>query len=87
MEIKIFDAGDVAKQRFLNYLDEKIGKEDDLVRWEFFSYLLEQSKFHKLDFSGYGSLGWQQDRTEAKRIRIQRESEQQVTERRKGRHF
>ena len=87
MEINILDAGDVAKQRLFNYLDEKIGKEDDQVRWEFFTYLLEQSKGHKLDFSGYGSLDWQQDRDEAKRIRLQRESERQELKRRKGRHF
>jgi len=87
MEINIIDAGDVAKQRLFNYLDEKIGKEDDQVRWEFFTYLLEQSKRHKLDLSGYGSLDWQQDRDEAKIIRLQKKSEQQEPERSKGRHF
>jgi hypothetical protein len=92
MEIKIVDAGDVAKQRFLKHLDEKIGKEDDLVRWEYFTYLLEQTKCHKLDNSGYACLAYQKDREEAKTIRRQREKEYEdgefrLPERRRGRHF
>lgn len=92
MEIKITDAGYVAQQRLFSYLDEKIGKEDDLIRWEFFSYLLEQAKGHKLDMSGYGSLAYQQDREEARAMRRQRQAEYKegefrLPERRTSRHF
>ena len=91
MEIKIIDAGDVAKQRLFNYLDEKVGKQDDIVRQEFFSYLLEQAKSHKLFLDSYGSLAYQQDREEARAIRRQRENEYKEGEfrlpRRNSRHF
>jgi len=69
MKIKIFDAGDVAKKRLYDFLDEKLNKEWDTTKWEFFNFLLEQAKNHKSDYSGFGSLEYQQDRDEANRIR------------------
>jgi len=92
MEIQIFDAGDIAKKRLFDYLDEKIGEEDDQVRWEFYSFLLEKAKGHKLDFSGYSSLAQQQDKAEAlavcrKRNTEYKEGEFRLPERRKSRHL
>jgi len=76
MEINIIDAGDVARQRFYNYLDEKLNKDEwDTTKWEFYTFLLEQAKNHKLDISGYGSLEYQKDKDKAKHIR--REGEKQ----------
>jgi len=70
MEIK--DAGDVAKKRFYDYLEDKLKDRWDDSRWEFFTFLLEQAKNHKIDNSGYGSFEYQKDRDEAKRICQQR---------------
>jgi len=75
MEIVITDAGDVAKKRFYDYLDEILKKEWDDTRWEFFTFLLEQAKNHKLNHSGYCSIEQQKDRDEAKAICKQREQE------------
>jgi hypothetical protein len=61
------NAGNIAQERFLNFLNEKLKNEDDTTVWEFYSYLLEQAKNHKLDFSGYGSFEYQDDRAEAKK--------------------
>jgi len=73
MEIKITDAGDVAKKRFYDYLDETLSKEEwDDTRWEFYTFLLEQAKNHKLHTSGYGPFEYQKDKDEAKRICQQR---------------
>ena len=68
MERIIRDAGDVARNRLENYLDEKLKGEWDTTTWEFFTFLLEQAKNHKLDTSGYGSVEYQQDRSEARQI-------------------
>jgi len=68
MEINISDAGDVAKKRFFDYLDKILNKQWDTTKWEFYTFLLEQAKNHRLDYSGFGSFEYQKDRDEAKNI-------------------
>jgi hypothetical protein len=63
--MKYLDAGDIARQRLDVYFDSVLKDELDTVKWEFYSFLLEQAKNHKLDFSGYGSIAYQKDRNEA----------------------
>ncbi|GBU28285.1 hypothetical protein R84B8_01843 [Treponema sp. R8-4-B8] len=78
MENKISDAGDIAKKRLYDFLEEKLNKEWDTTKWEFCNFLLEQAKGHKLDNSGYGSFEYQKDRDEAKRIyRIEKEKQEE----------
>jgi len=78
-EYLISDAGDLARQRFFAFLDEKIKKDEwDTTKWEFFTFLLEQAKNHELDFSGYGSLEYQRDRREAKDICQKRNEERRT---------
>jgi hypothetical protein len=62
----IIDAGDVAKKRLYDYLEEKLKGEMPETKWEFYTYLLELAKGHKLDLSGYGSCEYQDDRAAAK---------------------
>jgi hypothetical protein len=92
MENLIFDAGDIAKQRLYNCIDEKLKGESDTTKWEFINFLLEQARNHKLDFSGYGSLEYQTDRDEARAACKQRnaeykEGEFRLPERKTGRRF
>ena len=76
MEISISDAGDIARQRLNNYIDEKFkGIWDDTTTWEFFTYLLEQAQRHEPDNSGYGAFEYQKDRDEARAICRKREEE------------
>jgi len=73
MEFIITDAGDVAKKRFYDYLEEILPKNEwDDTRWEFYTFLLEQAKNHKLNNSGFGPFEYQKDKDEAKRICQQR---------------
>lgn len=75
MENKIIDAGDVARERFFKFLDEKLKGEDmDTARWEFFTSLLEQASKLELNHCGYGSHAYQQDRNTARDICRQREA-------------
>ena len=76
---RITDAGDVAAQRLDDYFCEKLKDEHcDKTRWEFFTFILEQAKNHSLDHSGYGSLDYQKDRSEAKIICKQRENRNNI---------
>ena len=83
MKIKINYAGDLAQQRFYDYIDENLKKSHfeswnwDITNWELFTFLLEQAKNHKLEVSGYESLEYKKDKDEAKRICRERENQEE----------
>jgi hypothetical protein len=58
-------ASAIARQRLNDYLDEKLKDEWDESKWEFFTYLLEQAKWHRISHSGYVSFEQKQDQEEA----------------------
>jgi ParB family chromosome partitioning protein len=62
-------AADIAKERFHNYLVETLYSdgvaEYDETVWEFYTWLLEQAKHHKPDYSGLRSIAYQADAAEA----------------------
>lgn len=63
----------IAKERFHNYLTETLysnGLPDETV-WEFYTWLLEQAKQHKPDYSGFISTDYQDDAAEAEKRRKQ----------------
>jgi hypothetical protein len=62
MERRLFTAGAIARERLEKYLAEKLAGEFDLSCWEFYTFLLEQAKNHRVDRSGYGSLEFQSDK-------------------------
>ena len=67
------EAGDVARERFLNYLNRKLKDEwMDTTVWEFYSFLLDEAKKHKPDYSGFGSFEYQDDVAEAKKMSAQK---------------
>jgi hypothetical protein len=59
-------AANIAKERLELLLEEKLKGENDLTSWEFYNFLTEQAKKHKIDFSGYSSISYQNDREVAK---------------------
>ena len=61
----LFTAAAIAKDRFEQYLSEKLKGEWDDSAWEFYNYLLEQAQKHPLDTSGYGPTAYQQDHATA----------------------
>jgi hypothetical protein len=69
LDLICMTASDVARQRLDDYLDEKLFGEFDDSKWEFFTYLLEQAKSHRVDYSGFISFKQQDDAEEARRIR------------------
>ncbi|GMO16046.1 MAG: hypothetical protein Pg6A_02290 [Termitinemataceae bacterium] len=68
---RLFRQDDIARERFDNYLFEKLGDETSEVKWEFYTFLLKQAREHKLDFSGYVSFEQQADRMEAKKRNVE----------------
>jgi hypothetical protein len=69
-------AGTIAKERFEQYLEEKLQDGWDKTEWEFYDWLLEQAKRHKPDYSGYGCSKYLQDKAEAKRRNSQVQMEE-----------
>jgi hypothetical protein len=59
-------AAALARERFLNYVDEKLAGEFDTAIWEFWTFLLKKAESHRIDVSGYASLEYQQDRDTAR---------------------
>jgi hypothetical protein len=55
-------AANTAKMRFERFVLKKLSAETDLTAWEFYTFLLNQARKHKLDFSGYASIEYQEDR-------------------------
>jgi len=63
-------AAEIAKQRFEEFVQQKLTEQDGrpvdgLTQWEFYTHLLNQAKAHKLNYSGYASPAYQQDRAAA----------------------
>jgi hypothetical protein len=58
-------ADEVARRRLETYLSEKLDGEWDDAKWEFYTWLLEKAKSHKVDRSGYRSFEFQDDYAEA----------------------
>ncbi|MDR2028297.1 MAG: hypothetical protein LBP93_02025 [Treponema sp.] len=56
----------IAKERFEQYLAEKLQNEWDDTVWEFYTWLLDQAKRHKPDYSGYIYPEYHRDEAEAK---------------------
>jgi hypothetical protein len=63
---------DIAKKRFEKYVGEVLKDENDLAEWEYYTYLLEQAKNHKVDRRGYMSVEYQADRDTVREIRKRR---------------
>ncbi|WP_010256886.1 ParB/RepB/Spo0J family partition protein [Treponema primitia] len=62
-------AATVAKERLHQYILDKVeDKWDDLALWEFYTWLLEQSKQHEVDHSGFVSKGYKYDKKQAEKI-------------------
>jgi hypothetical protein len=59
-------AAGLAKQRLETFVAKKLQDEDDLTKWELYTWLLNQAKNHKLDYRGYASLEYQEDRKKAR---------------------
>jgi hypothetical protein len=59
----------IARERLETYLSKKLNGEDDCTAWEFYTWLLEKAKQHKVDRSGYGSFEYQDDRARARENR------------------
>jgi hypothetical protein len=62
-----YSADDIARERFLDYVEQKLFSAWEDSRHEFFTFLLEQAKQHRIDNSGYRSLEFQHDAEEAKK--------------------
>jgi hypothetical protein len=58
-------AGDIAKERFEQYMTGKLQDAWDRERWELYTYLLKQAENHRLDISGYISPEYKNDEREA----------------------
>jgi hypothetical protein len=61
------DAGAIARERLIRYLDETLKDAWDTSSWEFYTFLLDKAVKHHIDTSGYGSLEYQKDRNEARK--------------------
>jgi hypothetical protein len=62
-------AEDVARERLINFVDEKLAGEWSDTSWEFWTWLLEQAKGRRLDHSGYKSFAYQDDEAAARAAR------------------
>jgi hypothetical protein len=66
---KLHTAADLAKERLETYLTEKLragrGHVDDREAWEFWTYLLEKAKNHRIYTSGFTPSGYNSDHAEA----------------------
>jgi hypothetical protein len=59
-------AATIAKDRLDQYILEKVEDElDDLALWEFYTWLLEQAKTHKVDRSGFISEAYKVDKDQS----------------------
>jgi len=71
-----YDAGDMARDRLFNYLEEALrdpqgNRDPEETRWEFYTWLLDRAKKHKPDHSGYIGAALKRDIASA---RIKRET-------------
>jgi hypothetical protein len=60
-------AGTIARDRLIQYLDDALKEAWDTSAWEFYTFLLDRAKKHKIDISGFGSVEFQKDRDEARK--------------------
>lgn len=60
------NAATIAKERLDQYILEKVEDEwDDLAQWEFYTWLLEKAKTHKVDRSGVISEAYKADKEQS----------------------
>jgi hypothetical protein len=69
-------AAEIARNRLDDYLAEKLRDEDDLTTWEFYTWLLEKAKGHKVDRSGYTPMEYQSDHQQIVKCAKSREKEE-----------
>jgi ParB family chromosome partitioning protein len=59
-------AATIAKERLDQYISDKVEDEwDDLALWEFYAWLLEQAKHHRVDRSGFISEAYKADKDQS----------------------
>jgi hypothetical protein len=63
---KCFSADEIARERFPDYVEQKLFSACEDSRHEFFTFLLEQARKHPIDNSAYRLLEFQRDKEEAK---------------------